>query len=78
MKIVSVKWVDSREDSGGWDFKDGLEQLKPVYVRSVGFLFADNDDFITLVQSDSSDQINGMITIPRGCIQGIDVLEDIR
>ena len=75
MGIVKVKWVDSQGLSPDWELKDGLEQLRVVYVTSVGFLLEDREDYITILQSDSDKQVLGRLTIPRGCVKNMDVLE---
>ena len=76
MKIVIVKWIDSIGLTPDWEYKNGLKQLKPAYVTSVGFLLEDNEDYKTILQSDSSNQILGRLTIPAGCVTSISVLKE--
>lgn len=75
MKIVKIVWYDSKGITSDWEFKDDIKPLHPVRVESVGFLWADNGDFLTLVQSDSDEQLLGRLTIPKGCVCDMVVIE---
>ena len=74
MDVVRVKWVDSIGMTPDWEYPDEIKPLVPVEVESVGFLFDDHADYITLLQSNSDNQIMGRLTIPRSCISRIDSL----
>lgn len=75
MKIVEVIWDDSRGVTSGWEFKDEMEPLYPVTVRSVGFLEEENGEYITIVQSDSKNEVLGRMTIPKGCIHNRNIIK---
>lgn len=64
MKLVFIKWIDSKSGSPEWEFLNEIEPLKPVICESVGFLLADADDYKTLTSTFGGGQIWGRITIP--------------
>lgn len=74
LKIVEVVWFDSTGITSKWEHKDDIELLKPALVNSVGFLLQDEKDYVTLVQSDSGEQLMGRLTIPMACIDCINEL----
>lgn len=74
MKMVKVIWHDSKGVTSDWEFKDEIKPLRPVRVESVGFLWDDNGDYLTLLQSDSEEQLLGRLTIPKGCVCDVEVL----
>jgi hypothetical protein len=76
MKIVEVIWNDSKGVTSGWEPKDELEQLKPVHINSVGYLLEDREDYVTILQSDSADEVVGRMTIPKGCIRDMNVIRE--
>jgi hypothetical protein len=65
MKIVKVKWVDSKGVTPEWEFKDELKPLKPCRCVSVGFLIKETKTYITVAQSVGNDQVVGRMTIPK-------------
>ena len=61
MKMVSVKWLDSNGVTSDWEFKDEAQPMPPCSVTSVGFVYDDNDEFVTLLQSETKKQILGRL-----------------
>jgi len=68
MKLVKIKWIDSKAGPNRWEYRDGLKPLKPVRCTSVGFVIDETLTTITLVQTKSKTQVCGRITIPTACI----------
>ena len=78
MKLIEVDWIDSNSQ-WGWTNIEKLTddaKTKPLLCRSAGYLIADEDDRISLIQSmtwhekSTSPPASGdsMITIPRVAI----------
>ena len=74
IKIVKIVWMDSRGVTSRWEFIDEVDALKPCEITSVGFLLEDNAEYKTIVQSISSDQLIGRMSIPTCCIKRADFL----
>lgn len=69
LKKIYVKWLDSViTENSGWLFKEDFEELKPSVCETIGFLFSDKKDYITIAQNISDDQILGIITIAKSVI----------
>lgn len=64
MKIVFIKWIDSKSGSFEWEYLDEIESLKPVVCKSIGFLIEDNREFKTIAPTIGGGQVLGRITIP--------------
>ena len=74
MLVVKVVWYDSKGVTSEWEFKDEIKPLSPAVVTSVGYLWQENKDYVTIVQSDSDEQLMGGLTIPRACIECMNTL----
>jgi hypothetical protein len=70
LEKVVVEWVDSKIMHGWQDNR--IFEGEVAQCESVGFLYEDGVDFITLVmgQSDSDMVVEGF-SIPRGCIKSV-------
>lgn len=73
MKIVEIMWVDIEELSGGWHHTDEVEEHindeEGRTVKMVGYVFEEDEDKITLVDSFMGPHYYGTINvIPKGCI----------
>lgn len=70
-KRVEITWLDSHGITSSWEYWDGLEELKPCVIISIGYLIKDRKDYKTIAQSVSDSQVLGRMTIPVGCIKKI-------
>jgi hypothetical protein len=80
MKVVQVEWLDSVGMTPEWEYKDEVKSLKPVSPTSVGFLLEDEPDHVTILQTDSENQLLGRLTIPKISItsmKNLDVVSEI-
>jgi hypothetical protein len=68
--LVHVSWIDSCA-SGGWRGRDGVSSA--TVCESVGWLVRDDPDSITVAghRSESTDEWNGMMTIPKVAVKSI-------
>jgi|SRR6478735_1256910 len=74
--LVQVQWADS-QSVGPWHHENDLNdeyELPLVYTN--GYLIQETDDYVTIAGSvifyeNVSNQICGLMTIPRGCIRDI-------
>ncbi len=70
MDVYLIKWIDAfvidkwaSEEDMEEEFKTGL------LIDSIGFLFKENDNYISLIQSfGTNKRIDCMLCIPKGCI----------
>jgi uncharacterized protein YktA (UPF0223 family) len=75
MKPVKITWMDSRGVTTSWEFLDELEPLVPSKITSVGFLLEETEEYKTIVQSVSENQVVGRMTIPLSCIKEVACLD---
>ena len=76
--LVLIDWVDATYDEEGWKSSNDGESLglAPIKVQTVGFRVGDEDDYVTVIQTLAKDDgYMNRFTIPRGCIQNIQVLK---
>lgn len=71
MQVLYVKWIDSNREAFGWtDPKDAITTI--AHCETVGFLFKETDDAVSLIQSkgigDEPDEILFIINIPKVAI----------
>ncbi len=71
MKIVQIKWIDSKAGTNEWEYLEGLEPLTPVMCTSVGFLIEDTAEYKTIVHTINATQVLGRITILSSCIKKV-------
>lgn len=64
MKLVSIKWIDSKGMTEEWEHWYEMEPLKPSICVTVGYLIDDNPKYKTLAMTISKDQVFGRISIP--------------
>ena len=76
MKMVLITWVDSVGVSSEWEHKDSDPQLEVSEIRTIGFLWRKTKDAFTVVQSDSEDQVVGMMIIPKCAVKSIKYLNE--
>ena len=66
MEKLYVKWLDSVViEKTGWMFKEDYEELEPSVCETIGFLLSDKNDYITLAQNISDNQLLNIITISK-------------
>lgn len=71
--IVLVEWVDIESLTDWTDLKTLFDE-KPPIIHSVGELYGESDDHITLVATRDGTQYLQALVIPRGCIRSITYL----
>ena len=74
-QTIKVIWADSKS-ALGWKY-DPEVQRKPGYIKTIGYAVQENEDCVTLTTSlgehgESLDELS----IPVGCIQELEVLEE--
>ena len=75
MKVVKITWIDSKGITSEWEFKEDIKPLTPCLCVSIGWLLDDNEEYKTIVQSDSDNQCLGRMTIPACSIKNIEVIQ---
>lgn len=74
--IAVVQWVDAYHLEG-WQFGEKPEiKLDPCWT--IGFVIQDNEDGVLVSQTWCPDDSANLICIPRGMIQKITVLGDLK
>lgn len=73
MKRVEIKWLDIIHESG-WHDQDQLDdflQEKAMTVYQVGYLYEEDEDMITIVDSyfEDKSQYGTIHIIPKGCVK---------
>jgi hypothetical protein len=71
MDIYLIKWIDAYNVRDIWLTKEELEEeIKRGYeVVSVGILFKEEGDYITILQNHgNNDKVSGIMNIPVNCI----------
>ncbi|MBU4124136.1 MAG: hypothetical protein KKI14_01580 [Nanoarchaeota archaeon] len=56
-KLISIKWLDSKGLTSGWEYWDEIEPLKPSICLTVGFLIDDNSKYKTLAMTISKGRL---------------------
>jgi hypothetical protein len=78
LKPVLVEWSDILDGGAEWHQHDG-KHLKPVRVRTVGYLMHVNKKHIVIVRdyydSEGKRILGGRLAIPVGCIEKIVYLD---
>lgn len=67
-RIVEIEWLDSVGKPEVWEFADA-DPLEPSSIVSIGYLWKETSDAVTICQSQSPSQVARRFTIPRGCIR---------
>lgn len=64
--FVFVRWVDSATTGSGWISKEYFEEnLGSLEIESVGILYKQTKDFITIVQSVADSCVDNNMSIPK-------------
>ena len=68
LEVVEVHWLDAKTAAGGWEDNATMFPLEPMQCVSVGFVAAEDDQALVLVQTLGEDAMQGRIVIPRGAV----------
>ena len=77
-KLLMVDWVDSASFRGFWNtVEDHYSEPRATFCRTVGWVVVENDEYLTLGSSTSSqdpkremvNSVAGSITIPKCAIK---------
>ena len=73
-KLVLVEWVDALDQENGWISKETALKATAMTVISVGFIFNETDEFITLIADkdknpNEDSEVSRVTTIPKACIK---------
>lgn len=72
IRLVEVTWIDAVSVSGDeWAEPEEAEEQTPAKSLSVGYLWVENEHFITLVALVNDVHVGYGITIPRGMVTDI-------
>lgn len=74
-RLVLIEWLDSKGITTAWEYLDEVEPMPPTLCYSVGFLVADTDQYVTVAQAMSDNQVLGRTTIPKCSIQKMETLK---
>ena len=74
LEVVEVHWLDAKTAAGGWEDNATMFPLEPMQCVSVGFVAAEDDQALVLVQTLGEDAMQGRIVIPRGAVVKIQPL----
>ena len=73
-KFVTIEWIDSRRPDNDWVYTRDYEHPKPTYCFTTGYIIYEDQHFISIAQTitdvgdDISEQVMGMMQIPKCCI----------
>lgn len=72
-RVVEVEWDDACSQGGWGSDASYRERSAPLRTRSTGYLFHDDAEGITLMQTQANDneRFAESITIPRGMIRRV-------
>jgi len=73
MKRVMVTWWDacSRLTESRWSSLEDIRELSPAKATSVGFLIADEPDYLIVAAHLAEINAGGEVCIPRMCVVSI-------
>lgn len=63
-KKIIIEWVDSKGVTSVWEDRDDLESMGVCLCKTIGFVTELTDEYVTVAQSVSDDQVLGRISIP--------------
>lgn len=64
-----IYWVDSASAAGAWRSKG--DALTPDDIVSVGFVIDRTDEYVTICQSEATDEYGGILSIPMATVKAI-------
>lgn len=71
---VLVEWIDAIDQENGWIPQELAKKANVMTVISVGFIFNETDEFITLIADkdknpNEDSEVSRVTTIPKACIK---------
>lgn len=77
--LVMVEWLDSVSPSYRWEYLEDFDTRNPVKCVSVGLLISEDNNTKNIAGSYGYNSgghllINGVITIPNGCVTKVTTL----
>jgi hypothetical protein len=81
VRVVCVRWLDSRQ-SDGWSFRSKMGELEIPVITSYGVLIDENEQAVRIgphygPEKDGDPQYCGTMTIPRCAILGLREIETL-
>jgi hypothetical protein len=76
MKYVLVKWLDATME-GGWHEREYAAHISGASAVSVGFVIAEDDDWLKLAQTTSHNEDGNLLEIPKRWITSVDELGEV-
>lgn len=77
---VKVIWIDSFSSNQSWILVKDLdfEDMEPIRIETYGKLIKETEEYITVAQNYGiePEQICNLMTIPKGCIKEIKILNN--
>ena len=77
---VKVIWIDSFSSNQGWTLLKDLdfEDMEPICIETYGKLIKETEEYVTVAQNYGiePEQICNLMTIPKGCIKEIKILNN--
>lgn len=78
MRKVYIEWAGAvSHPDQRWKPIDSIAQRSPLIVKSLGFLLHEDDEKITIAAHVADDEADGDLTIPRGMVRRLILLDVI-
>ena len=80
MKFGFVIWMMNQFSGNTWASKEAFDKFvneKNSPVKTIGFIYDENPDYVTIVQSFTSDDYFGFVKIARSAIKELKILGEI-
>lgn len=74
--IVEIFWYDSCGVTHRWEFIDEMDKYPHMVVQTVGYVWENEQEYITVAQSYSDTQVIGLMAIPTRAIVSQNILKE--
>lgn len=75
LEIVQIKWLDAQTFEGWKTDEEITDSLQDsMEVTTIGYMIANNDNYIAVVQSISLETKDSVLQIPKQCVISINKL----
>jgi hypothetical protein len=74
MRMVLVQWKDATME-GGWHDKEYAQTITGAEAVTLGFLIAENEQWLKLAQSTSENEDGNLTEIPKVWVTAIETLK---